>query len=303
LKPLPRDLAALLRASGARISGSREIQHATQYQLERGSESVRLNLYSTGKALIQGKKSGLKELLDGWNAGRGGKRGVSRERRKAPSPVPVPNETPRIGIDEAGKGDYFGPLVVAGVRILGGEIDRELRELGVRDSKDLLSGEVTRLAGRILEVLGWENVQVISLSPKEFESRRASAGNVNVLLAELDAEILYQLKGEVEVAVIDEFARSAGVQISRLAPAGMRLEVRVRAEDDVAVAAAAVLARARFLEEMDRLSGVVGFELPKGATHVVGAGRRVFRERGMKGLEEVAKVSFRTTGQIVGGKR
>ena len=84
-------------------------------------------------------------------------------------------------------------------------------------------------------------------------------------------------------------------------PEGVRLEVRQRAEDDLAVAAASILARARFLDELRRLSEWVRFELPKGATHVVDAGRRVFEERGGAGLEEVAKTSFRTTKQIVGG--
>ncbi len=77
--------------------------------------------------------------------------------------------------------------------------------------------------------------------------------------------------------------------------------MRPRAEDDVAVAAASVVARARFLEELGRLSERVGFELPKGATHVLGAGRRVLQELEREGLDEVAKTSFRTTEQIIGG--
>jgi ribonuclease HIII len=80
----------------------------------------------------------------------------------------------------------------------------------------------------------------------------------------------------------------------------VRLEVRTRAEDDAAVAAASILARARQLEEMDRISGLVGFELPRGATHVIEAGRQVHAERGMEGLKDVAKISFATTKRIVG---
>jgi ribonuclease HIII len=82
-------------------------------------------------------------------------------------------------------------------------------------------------------------------------------------------------------------------------PERVRLEVRTRAEDDAAVAAASIVARARQLEEIDRLSEQVGFRLPLGATHVVAAGRRVVRELGEEGLAEVAKIHFATTHRVL----
>jgi ribonuclease HIII len=82
-------------------------------------------------------------------------------------------------------------------------------------------------------------------------------------------------------------------------PEGVRLEVRTRAEDDAAVAAASIVARARQLEEIDHLSEWVGFRLPLGATHVVEAGRRVVGELGEEGLAEVAKVHFATTRRVL----
>ena len=75
--------------------------------------------------------------------------------------------------------------------------------------------------------------------------------------------------------------------------------MRPRAEDDVAVAAASILARARYLKEMEALSEEVGFELPRGATHVLGAARQVVQERGEEGLAEVAKVHFSTTARVL----
>jgi ribonuclease HIII len=82
--------------------------------------------------------------------------------------------------------------------------------------------------------------------------------------------------------------------------------VRPRAEDDAAVAAASILARARQLEEIEHLSERVGFRLPLGATHVVDAGRRVVEELGEYGLARVAKTHFATTRRVLvqhnGGK-
>jgi ribonuclease HIII len=293
--PIPEDLRRRIEDYGASVAGEREIDYGTQYYLERGQESARLNVYTTGKVAVQGKSSKLKDLLEGWKD--------ARQRGRSSGGVTRPGgATPRLGIDEAGKGDYFGPLVVAGARIPDAEVEESLIRIGVRDSKLLKSDERARqISARLLEVLGSENVCVVALSPLQYEARRKEAGNVNRLLAEIDAGIIEKFKDDIRVVVVDEFARDTRACLEPVMPEGVELEVRPRAEDDVAVAAASVLARAWFLEELGRLSGWAGFDLPKGATHVLDAGRRVFRERGRAGLDEVAKTSFRTTEQIVGG--
>ena len=292
---IPKDLRLVLDEWGVRITGHREIDHATQYYLERGPESVLLNVYSTGTVIAQGPRSGVKDLLEERiPAQKGVRRGSS-------GPRPVLDGTPRVGIDEAGKGDYFGPLVVAGVRIMGTGVAQRLQEVGVRDSKTLGDLAVRAMAEHILEAAGPQNVRVVALSPREYEARRSAAGNVNRLLDEVDAEIIGELAVGAELVVVDQYATSTLERLKPFVPEAVRLEVRHRAEDDAAVAAASVVARARQLAEMDRLTERVGFELPKGATHVLDAGRRVFGERGRAGLEEVAKTSFRITEQIVGG--
>ena len=95
--------------------------------------------------------------------------------------------TPRIGTDEAGKGEYLGPLVVAGVRILGETQDRRLREAGVRDSKDLSVYQAQSIASLVKEIVGTgEHLCTLSLNPPDYDRRRKAAGNnVNRLLGEL----------------------------------------------------------------------------------------------------------------------
>jgi ribonuclease HIII len=292
---IPQDLRLGLDEWGVRITGHREIDHATQYYLERGPESVLLNVYSTGTVIAQGPSSGFKDLLEERiPAQKGVRRGSS-------GPRPVLDGTPRVGIDEAGKGDYFGPLVVAGVRITGMEAAEELQRSGVRDSKTLGITAVRAMVDRILEAVGSQNVRVVALSPREYEARRSAAGNVNKLLDEVDAGIIGELRDGVELVVVDQYATSARERLQPFVPEGVRLEVRQRAEDDAAVAAASILARARQLEEMDRLSERVGFPLPRGSTEVIEAGRRVVREAGEEGLDDVAKTSFGITAQILGG--
>lgn len=301
---VPEDLTLLFDRTGIQITGHREIDYATQYRLSRGSETANLNVYRTRKVSVDGKGSELKSLLESWrlahsNTGR-------RTARRAPEETTNPaksaaNITPRLGTDEAGKGEYFGPLVVAGVRIMNEDQERELREAGVRDSKELSRAQARKISARIKEIAGPENLRIVSLKPKEYAKRWTSAGsNVNRLLGELNAEIIGELKAEVQLIVADKFAERARLYIAPAIPEGVDLEVRARAENDAAVAAASILARARYLEDMDLLSGQIGFELPRGSTHVLEAARRVYRERGWGGLAEVAKVHFSITKQVIG---
>ena len=295
---IPTGLRRLLDDEGAEVAASRPIDHGTQYDLVRNGETAKLNVYRTGKVSTGGKASRLMEVLEGWRTGEG-KAGGGRNR--VPSgPRPALDATPRLGIDEAGKGDFFGPLVVAGVRVAGGEMAEELREIGVRDSKTVGVLGARPMAERILRAVGPGNVRVVVLDPEEYETRRRAAGNANDLLGEVDAGIIHELRDEVELIVVDEYAKSARSRLASSVLPGVRLDVRPRAEDDAAVAAASILARARQLDEMDRLSESVGFRLPLGATHVLDAGRRVVRERGRQELDRVAKTHFATTKRVIG---
>ncbi len=298
MNDIPSELERLLAENGVEVVGRREISYGTQYHLSRGAEKNNLNVYRTGKVSADGKPSALKDLLESWRVS------TQASPNKAARPAgPVPNSTPRVGTDEAGKGEYLGPLVVAGARVLGEEQDRKLRQAGVRDSKKIRLNSIPAIADRVKDILGAENFHVISLPPPEYEQRREHANaNVNRLLGELNAEIINELEAEVEVAVVDEFGKKAGEYVEPRLRRKLRLEVRQKAdESDAAVAAASILARARYLEEMRRLSERVGFELPRAAAHRVEAARRVVEEREMEGLSEVAKVHFATTRKVLEG--
>lgn len=295
---LPDDLKRFLEEVGAEISFGRHIDYGNQYRITRDQDTATLNVYTSGKISTGGKPSSLLTLLENWRLARAN--AAEKRARGFANPI-EPDGTPRVGTDEAGKGDYFGPLVVAGVRVLGEKAARKLREIGARDSKTLSVLGAANLAPRIVESVGPENVRVVVLHPREYEARRRAFGNnVNRLLAEVNAQIFDELKDKVELFVVDEFGKAASSYIGPRLPSGVRLVVRPGAEDDVAVAAASILARARYLEEMGALSEEIGFELPRGATHVEGAARRVVRERGLEGLAGVAKVHFGTTVRVLG---
>jgi ribonuclease HIII len=213
--------------------------------------------------------------------------------------------SPRIGSDESGKGDYFGPLATAAVYLEQSTADR-LATAGVRDSKRVHDRRIAPLAALIRDEVGTRSCCVIALAPPVYnalQARLRSQGrSTSWLLAWLHARCIENLLARghrPEVAVVDRFARPELLS-GRLLPLTRGLELpivqRPRAESDMAVAAASILARAAFLDGLYAISAKAGVELPKGA------GARVDRvagalacERGRSGLRAVAKLHFRTT--------
>ena len=211
---------------------------------------------------------------------------------------------PRVGLDESGKGDYFGPLVAAACAVLTSEQEARLQALGVADSKKLSDSRCLELAAQLERLVPWERVAIF---PARYNQLYRRLGNVNRLLAWAHARALENLlqRVGVEVAqvVADQFAVSPAVLEQARFARGRRVPLlqRHRAEEDVAVAAASVLARAAFLEGLQRLSRRAGVPLPKGATHVEAAARQVVARGGEALLGQVAKLHFRTTQAVLQG--
>lgn len=212
----------------------------------------------------------------------------------------VEDDCPSIGIDESGKGDYFGPLVVAAVYV-DDDTARILQNAGVRDSKALSDRRATDLA-RLVAATCPSNV--VAIGPERYNALYSRIGNLNRLLAWGHARVLENLLAAVPCsrAIADQFGderylRDALMQKGRT----ITLVQRPRAEAHPAVAAASVLARAAFLKRLAALGDRFGMPLPKGAgPPVLTAGARFVSRHGHDALRQVAKVHFRTTAQIVG---
>jgi ribonuclease HIII len=205
----------------------------------------------------------------------------------------------RIGVDESGKGDFFGPLVVAACYV-GPEHVAELE--GVKDSKKLTDPQAIRLAAIIRRVCPHE---VIGIGPAKYNELYEKFKNLNKLLAWGHARAIENVleKQEAHLVISDQFAAGGDVVKRALYEKGKAVEFRsmVRAEADLAVAAASILARAEFLSRLRKLSEEFGIELPKGATNVIGPGKRFVQMHGPAALSQVAKMHFRTAGQVLAG--
>ncbi len=205
-----------------------------------------------------------------------------------------------IGTDEAGKGDYFGPLVVAAVYVTEATAVH-LRAGGVRDSKTLTDKRIADLAAEVRRTCP---CSVVAIGPERYNDMYAKIRNLNRLLAWAHARAIENLLEQVECARVlsDQFGdervlRQALMEKGRQ----IQLEQRPRAEDDVAVAAASIVARAEFVHRLEQLSRSFGVDLHKGAgPPVLTSGRRFVAQHGRAALAKVAKLHFKTTQQIGG---
>jgi len=206
---------------------------------------------------------------------------------------------PRIGSDESGKGDYFGPLVVAACYVDADTVEKLLL-LGVRDSKRLSDGRALAIAEDLKVLIPSATVVI---GPERYNALYEKIGNLNRLLAWGHARAIENLLGQVtcDRVVTDQFGDERFVARA-LMEKGRRvvLEQRPRTEDDPAVAAASILARAEFLKWLEQLSGKVGIPLPKGAGPSVDqTARRIITVHGLDLLRQVAKVHFKTTQKVL----
>lgn len=213
---------------------------------------------------------------------------------------------PHFGIDESGKGDYFGPLVIAGV-YADPAIASALIKMGVCDSKLISSpAKIRSLAASIKKIPGIAHV-IIRVGPERYNEFYAKIGNLNRLLAWGHARVIELLLEKVpgcRHALSDQFAR-ASVLEGTLKSMGVKinLEQRTKAESDVAVAAASILARERFVAWMDESSEKSGIKIPLGASkQVVRAGRDIVEKYGEEMLPKVAKMHFKTTQEVLNRK-
>lgn len=206
---------------------------------------------------------------------------------------------PHIGSDEAGKGDYFGALVVAAAYADEVALER-LPQAGVRDAKKVADSTLRRLEKAVRQIC--PAFEVVRIMPARYNQLHAEMKNLNRLLAWAHARAIENLLATVQcsLAVTDQFG-DENYLLERLMTRGRQVKLlqQVRAEADPVVAAASVLARAEFLRSLERLSTASGVALPRGATHVLPAARQVVRKGGEQLLREVAKVHFRTTREVL----
>ena len=211
-----------------------------------------------------------------------------------------PAEKGHIGTDESVKGDYFGPLVVAGV-FVPDEQEPVLKELGVRDSKRFSDNRVREMAELIRK--GYKH-SVVAIGPEKYNELYIKLRNLNRILAWAHARAIENILDEVacDQAITDQFGDRIFVE-NAMMKKGRNIELiqRPKAEEDMAVAAASILARAEFLRRLYFLSKDFKIELPKGSSpKSEEVGLELVEKHGVDVLNKVAKIHFKLTPRILG---
>ena len=212
---------------------------------------------------------------------------------------------PIIGTDESGKGDYFGPLVSAGIYVDNASA-KALIASGVKDSKKLGDSKNLELAQEIMRVCRGR-FAVIEISPEKYndlyEQFKKENKNLNALLAWGHAKAIEEILSKVDckVAIADQFSDESFI-LSKLQEKGKRLKLiqMHKAENNIAVAASSILARARFLTKLSKLSEDYNIDLLKGASQaVVENAKKFVNIHGKNKLRKVAKLHFKVTTKVL----
>jgi ribonuclease HIII len=302
LAKIYQNTKSLLESENLNVTGYKAIAYGIQFSVSFSNWSGTIRIYENKKGVIRHDYS---QLKNGEYTSR--VRAIIEQRV---SSVDIENGVigvgfPIIGTDESGKGDYFGPLVSAGAYV--DEHSAKLLKFeGVRDSKKLSDAKNEELAQKIITICK-DKYSVIEISPEKYNDLYdqfvKEKKNLNTLLAWGHAKAIEELLAKVQCgnAIADQFADERFI-LSKLQEKGKKLNLiqMHKAEENIAVAAASILARARFLQKLSKLSSEYGIELPKGSSiNVINTAKNIVAIHGRNVLRKVAKLHFKTTNQVL----
>ena len=261
------------------------------------SHSLIINLYKSGKLLIQGKEA------EDWVSFTLEPRILKRVEIGYEEIIDPTSSQPHIGIDESGKGDFFGPLVIASAYV-DENIYPKLLDLGVKDSKSIKSDKkILLLSKDICKLLG-NKYHVVMFKNPTYNLRYKKFKNLNMLLAWGHAQAIESLLEKAPNcprALSDKFGPEHQIK-SFLGERGKKiiLEQKTKAESDVAVAAASIIARAKFVHTLKTLEKKYSLTIPKGCSAMVkDTAAEIIKNYGPQVLLKIAKCHFKTTEEVL----
>ncbi|MCL1946549.1 MAG: ribonuclease HIII [Chitinivibrionia bacterium] len=203
-----------------------------------------------------------------------------------------------IGSDEAGKGDFFGPLVTAGFFLEDENMQNDLKNMGVCDSKKLNDIKISEIAKK-LHAKYKENIVIVRPSVEKYNDLYANFKNLNYLLGWQHATVFEEMRKkfpQAKTAIFDKFAEKRVVENFLKDNRDLKVEAAIHGEDShIGIAAASVIARDCFVNRMKELSKGYGMNLPLGAGKIVTrAGKDFIKMHGKEKLNFVAKTHFKT---------
>ena len=292
LKLSSEQMDKLGHALKSRGWGIRTVQYA-RYAFD--GELVKVVVYESGKLVVQGRKTEdfVANILEPE---------VTGEFLLGYEEVNNPEWfEPHAGLDESGKGDLFGPVVTACV-IADGDMVRAWMEAGIRDSKTITDGAILKMAKQIKGTKGAVIKVAYTNMVKYNELYLKFDSNLNKFLAWLHCRSLNSALEEKKPVwgLLDQFTKQPLVQ-KYVEDLDFELRMRTKAEEDPVVAAASIIARATWLEQMKKLSELAGGKLPKGSgVQAKEKATSLYQQLGEARMKEFCKLHFKTAYEAMG---
>lgn len=280
--------------------GEWEISEAPYAHWKAKKKGLSLAAYQSGKLTIQGKKTNDFVLftLEPEVTGQALLGYVDDQQTSSQTPAEESLSFPHIGMDESGKGDFFGPLVIAAVYV-DEKMRQPLVDAGVKDSKLLKNDKIIHPIAKKIRQIVEGNFSVVAIGPEAYNRLYDKIGNLNKLLAWGHARVLENVlekMPECPMALADKFGNESLIK-NALLEKGQQIELhqRTKGESDIAVAAASILARDEFVRRMNQLGQAIDTVLPKGASNKVEEKvREIVNEHGLEKLGMLGKMHFKT---------
>ena len=262
------------------------------------AENCRIALYKSGKCLIQGKgaEEWVQFVLEP---------SVLKHASVGYEDILNPElSRPHMGIDESGKGDFFGPLVIAAVYVDETTVPT-LRDLGVKDSKAITSDKKAMAMAKEIQTIVDQKFAIVTIGSEAYNRLYNKMRNVNQMLAWGHARAIENVLGKVPTcprALSDQFGPKRQIEQSLMKKGkSITLEQRPRAESDMAVAAASIIARSVFVYNLQKMAKDFDTPIPKGASAKVKESARDLIEKfGPEILLKTSKCHFKTTDEVLG---
>jgi len=254
-----------------------------------------ITAYTSGKVMFQG--TGAEQEAAKWGKPLTAKKSTQTNSSSLPKDLQTLSV---LGSDEVGNGSYFGPLTVCAAYVDQTQL-KELRTLGVKDSKELKDGQIIQLAKVLKETIPY---QLLVLPPKKYNEIQPTYNAVRMKVA-LHNQAIHLLLQKIapvkpDAILIDQFTPEANFKkYARLEKNQLteKLYFVTKGEQyHLAVAAASIISRASFLEELDKESAELGLTLPSGAgTKSDQVAATILKKGGEALLANYAKLHFANT--------
>lgn len=271
--------------------------------------TVNITAYLSGKVLFQGSTANQEAAI--W-ADKSSQVTASKKTKNNLN-TPLPKDFKQwsvIGSDEVGNGSYFGPLTVVATYADKSQFSL-LRELGVRDSKDMKDSEIIRVASDLITFLPHS---LLTVTPQKYNAIQPTMtqGKMKAVLHnQALGHVLTKIHPIVPDGIlIDQFELPATYfkhiqdqpkQIKE------KLYFQTKGESHhLAVAAASIIARYAFLNSLDAMTKDAGIAIPSGAgSNVDLVAAKLLKRGGLPLLGNYAKLHFANTqkAQKIAGLR